>query len=32
VSLVLASSAQAAQFNWQQFKGTQLRVLLNKHP
>jgi len=32
VGLVLASSAQAAQFNWQQFKGTQLRVLLNKHP
>jgi len=30
--LALASSAQAAQFNWQQFKGTQLRVLLNKHP
>ena len=32
VGLALASSAQAAQFNWQQFKGTQLRVLLNKHP
>jgi len=30
--LALVSSAQAAQFNWQQFKGTQLRVLLNKHP
>ncbi|MBI2562249.1 MAG: sugar ABC transporter substrate-binding protein [candidate division NC10 bacterium] len=30
--LALASTAQAAQFNWQQFKGTQLRVLLNKHP
>ena len=30
--LALASSAQAAQFNWQQFKGTKLRVLLNKHP
>ncbi len=32
LGLTLASSAQAAQFNWQQFKGTQLRVLLNKHP
>ncbi len=32
LGLVLASAAQAAQFNWQQFKGTQLRVLLNKHP
>jgi multiple sugar transport system substrate-binding protein len=32
LGLVLASSAQAAQFNWQQFKGTQLRVLLNRHP
>jgi multiple sugar transport system substrate-binding protein len=31
LSLVLASTVQAAQFNWQQFKGTQLRVLLNKH-
>jgi len=30
--LLLASAAQAGQFNWQQFKGTQLRVLLNKHP
>ena len=30
--LLLASTAQAQQFNWQQFKGTQLRVLLNKHP
>lgn len=32
LGFALASSAQAAQFNWQQFKGTQLRVLLNKHP
>jgi len=32
LGLALASTAQAAQFNWQQFKGTQLRVLLNKHP
>ena len=32
LGLLVASSAQAAQFNWQQFKGTQLRVLLNKHP
>jgi len=32
VGLVLASAVQAAQFNWQQLKGTQLRVLLNKHP
>jgi multiple sugar transport system substrate-binding protein len=32
LGVALASSAQAAQFNWQQFKGTQLRVLLNKHP
>ncbi len=32
LGLAYASSAQAAQFNWQQFKGTQLRVLLNKHP
>ncbi len=30
--LAYTSAAQAAQFNWQQFKGTQLRVLLNKHP
>jgi len=29
--LILASTVQAAQFNWQQFKGTQLRVLFNKH-
>ncbi|HSD51622.1 MAG TPA: sugar ABC transporter substrate-binding protein [Candidatus Methylomirabilis sp.] len=32
MGVALASSAQAAEFNWQQFKGTQLRVLLNKHP
>ena len=32
VGLTLASISQAAQFNWQQFKGAQLRVLLNKHP
>lgn len=31
VGLALASPADA-QFNWQQSKGTQLRVLLNKHP
>jgi multiple sugar transport system substrate-binding protein len=32
LGLALASAGEAAQFNWQQFKGTQLRVLLNKHP
>ncbi len=32
VGLTLASAGEAGQFNWQQFKGTQLRVLLNKHP
>jgi multiple sugar transport system substrate-binding protein len=32
LGLAFASVAQAGQFNWQQFKGTQLRVLLNKHP
>lgn len=33
LSLALASPALAQQqFNWQQAKGTQLRVLLNKHP
>src|SRR5574341_1452251 len=32
LGVALASSTQAAEFNWQQFKGTQLRVLLNKHP
>src|SRR5512147_3214507 len=31
-ALVLAAVSEAGQFNWQQFKGTQLRVLLNKHP
>ena len=30
--VALASPALAQQFNWQQAKGTQLRVLLNKHP
>jgi hypothetical protein len=31
--LALASPALAQQqFNWQQAKGTQIRVLLNKHP
>ncbi len=28
----MAAVGDAAQFNWQQFKGTQLRVMLNKHP
>ena len=32
LGLVFAATAQAQQFNWQQFKGTQMRVLLNKHP
>ncbi len=32
MGLMVAPSVQAAQFNWQQFKGTQLRILLNKHP
>ncbi len=32
LGLVFATTAQAQQFNWQQFKGTQMRVLLNKHP
>ena len=32
LGLVYAATAQAQQFNWQQFKGTQIRVLLNKHP
>ncbi len=32
LGLAYASVAQAAEFNWQQFKGMQLRVLLNKHP
>ncbi|HEX6775735.1 MAG TPA: sugar ABC transporter substrate-binding protein, partial [Methylomirabilota bacterium] len=31
--MALASPALAQQqFNWQQAKGTQIRVLLNKHP
>ena len=30
--LALAAPALAQQFNWQQAKGTQLRVLMNKHP
>ena len=30
--LLSLAVAEAGQFNWQQFKGTQLRVLLNKHP
>src|SRR5437879_11973505 len=32
LALAIASPALAKQFNWQQAKGTQLRVLLNKHP
>ena len=32
LSLLLASPALAQKFDWQQAKGTQLRVLLNKHP
>ena len=32
VVLVLVAPALAQQFNWQQAKGTQLRVLMNKHP
>jgi multiple sugar transport system substrate-binding protein len=32
VGLALASASEAGQFNWQQFKGTQIRVLMNKHP
>ena len=32
LGLLFAATAQAQQFNWQQFKGTQMRVLLNKHP
>ena len=31
-ALALIGAGEAAQFNWQQFKGTQLRVMLNKHP
>jgi multiple sugar transport system substrate-binding protein len=30
--VALVSSALAQQFNWQQAKGTQIRVLMNKHP
>src|SRR6266571_7823372 len=30
--LAVATPVLAQQFNWQQAKGTQLRVLLNKHP
>jgi multiple sugar transport system substrate-binding protein len=30
--LAVATPALAQQFDWQQAKGTQLRVLLNKHP
>ena len=32
LGLALASASEAGQFNWEQFKGTQLRVMLNKHP
>src|ERR1700682_5086112 len=32
MALALVTPALAQQFNWQQAKGTQLRVLLNKHP
>jgi multiple sugar transport system substrate-binding protein len=32
VVLALAAPALAQQFDWQQAKGTQLRVLMNKHP
>src|SRR5512136_3330241 len=32
LGLALAALSEAGQFNWQQLKGTQLRVLLNKHP
>ena len=32
LALTLTAGGEAAQFNWQQFKGTQLRVMLNKHP
>ena len=31
-ALALVSTATAQQFSWQQAKGSQLRVLLNKHP
>ena len=32
LTLAWGSVGEAAQFDWQQFKGTQLRILLNKHP
>jgi multiple sugar transport system substrate-binding protein len=32
MALALVSPVLAQPFNWQQAKGTQLRVLLNKHP
>ena len=32
VVLALVAPSLAQQFNWQQAKGTQLRVLMNKHP
>ena len=32
LGIAIASAGEAAQFAWQQFKGTQLRVMLNKHP
>src|SRR5215468_4920105 len=32
LALGLASPTFAQSFNWQQAKGTQLRVVLNKHP
>ena len=32
LGLAVASAGEAAQFDWQQFKGTQIRVLFNKHP
>ena len=32
LALTLTAGGEAGQFNWQQFKGTQLRVMLNKHP
>ncbi len=32
LGVLFASVGETAQFNWQQFKGTQLRVMLNKHP
>jgi multiple sugar transport system substrate-binding protein len=32
LGFAIAPAGEAAQFAWQQFKGTQLRVMLNKHP